>query len=230
MPPGDPLRCKAQGGWGGSAHWPDPTAQSAQSSGPASAPRPTAPQAPQHRDSVALAGRQTPPRHPRGPSTATLRVALAGRQTLPRRASGTDVPSALLSRVCHPRECSLRFDRHARHVRETGAFGPCIATVRSQWIQRCRVAPKGPVRTGRVSPPFGSDAAHPICPAIGTIALHRTAQQPCARDDVPMTSSDGAPKSHHPATLFPVHWDALSMPLKERHERIPMNLLRGARG
>ena len=23
-----PLRCKAQGGWGGSAHWPDPTAQS----------------------------------------------------------------------------------------------------------------------------------------------------------------------------------------------------------
>ena len=34
-----PLRCIAQGGWGGSAHYPDPTAQSAQSSGPASAPR-----------------------------------------------------------------------------------------------------------------------------------------------------------------------------------------------
>ena len=230
MPSGTPLRCKAQGGWGGSAHWPDPTAQSAQPPAPQLAREVRRPQRPQHRDSVALAGRQRPPRHPRGPSTATLRVALAGRQTLPRRASGTDVPSALLSRVCHPRECSLRFDRHARHVRETGAFGPCIATVRSQWIQRCRVAPKGPVRTGRVSPPFGSDAAHPICPAIGTIALHRTAQQPCARDDVPMTSSDGAPKSHHPATLFPVHWDALNVPLKERHERIPMNLLGGARG
>ena len=59
----------------------------------------TASSRPNHPGSAGLAGRQTPPRHPRGPSTATLRVALAGRQTLPRRASGTDVPSALLSIV-----------------------------------------------------------------------------------------------------------------------------------
>ena len=214
MPSGTPLRCKAQGGWGGSAHWPDPTAQSAAAArenawstararrGVPGAPAPgfAASRGVRHRHAIHAA-----------PTTATLRVALAGRQTLPRRASGTDVPSALLSRVCHPRECSLRFDRHARHVRETGpsAVHCDRAVAMDPTLPR---GPKGPVRTGRVSPPSGSDATHPIRPAIGTIALHRTAQQPCARDDVPMTSSDVAPRSQHPATLFPVQWDALSMP------------------
>ena len=33
-----PLRCKVEGGWGGSAHYPDPTAQSAPAPGAASTP------------------------------------------------------------------------------------------------------------------------------------------------------------------------------------------------
>ena len=35
-----PLRCKVEGGWGGSAHYPDPTAQSAQRPRAPSSPRP----------------------------------------------------------------------------------------------------------------------------------------------------------------------------------------------
>ena len=66
-----------------------------------------------------LAGRQTlPARHAGHPRDASLhasqgvRLCLAGRQAL------TSL-TALLGRVRHPASRSLRFDRHAHHVRQT---------------------------------------------------------------------------------------------------------------
>ena len=40
VPFSTPLRCKVQGGWGGSAHYPDPTAQSGDDCGPRPPPAP----------------------------------------------------------------------------------------------------------------------------------------------------------------------------------------------
>ena len=120
MPSGPPLRCKAQGGWGGSAHSPDPTAQSAtQTRRRTRAARHVrgGPSGPDHPGSAGLAGRQTPPRPPRGPPrdaplhpSRGVRLCLAGRQSLTRL-------TALRRIVRRSAMGSLRFDRH---VRETG--------------------------------------------------------------------------------------------------------------
>ena len=200
MPDFQALRCTAQGGWGGSAHYPDPTAQSvrvlrAQSRAPRPPAR-TVPGGPSHRAGGALAGRQTLPRPTRWPQpTATLRVALAGRQILPRKARGLR-PLTLLARICHPprARCALTGlpdgDLRSGHRGRLAAMGPSLP----------RACP-GPDRRQGESPLWRRTLAASDCPARRTIALHRAALRRPRAMTSSCASSDGAPRSRHPATL-----------------------------
>ena len=196
MSAGAPLRCKAQGGWGGSAHSPDPTAQSAAWDPRAPPPVTHARERPQHRAGGALAGRQTLPRPTRWPQpTATLRVALAGRQILPRKARGLR-PLTLLARICHPprARCALTGlpdgDLRSGHRGRLAAMGPSLP----------RACP-GPDRRQGESPLWRRTLAASDCPARRTIALHRAALRRPRAMTSSCASSDGAPRSRHPATL-----------------------------
>ena len=108
------LRCNVQGGWGGSAHWPDPTAQSASIAAPrrrSPAAVATRPQAPRRRRPRGASDLATPdtlapthrdaPRRPRGASDSAS------------QGSGPSAPH-LARQNLPPPEGSLRFDRSAR--------------------------------------------------------------------------------------------------------------------
>ena len=155
-----------------------------------------APGGPRHRAGGALAGRQTLPRPTRWPQpTATLRVALAGRQILPRKARGLR-PLTLLARICHPprARCALTGlpdgDLRSGHRGRLAAMGPSLP----------RACP-GPDRRQGESPLWRRTLAASDCPARRTIALHRAALRRPRAMTSSCASSDGAPRSRHPATL-----------------------------
>ena len=157
MPAGAPLRCKAQGGWGGSAHSPDPTAQSASQNAAAARARagvlrgvPTRPRPPRRSRPRGASDTDTP--DTLAPPTATLRVALAGRQILTRFARALRALTQLVT-ICRP--AMARFALTSpRDIDFVGSLRPHGRN----GAYRIRDEPKGPDRRPRVNPHLDSIA------------------------------------------------------------------------
>ena len=133
MPSGPPLRCKAQGGWGGSAHWPDPTAQSAPRARFPPRPCRRVPSGPgtatawpsrgvRHRHAIHAA---PAPRRSASPSRG-VRLCLAGRQALtclrPCSAS-SDTPASARCALTGTPDTFARRGPSARALRPCGRNG-----------------------------------------------------------------------------------------------------------
>ena len=144
---------------------------------------------PTHRDA---------PRRPRGASDSASLRSGATRPKL----SGQNLPS---------RDGSLRFDRLASLVRG--------GDLRSVHCDRAvamgpthRVQPKGLSGGKGQSPHVVRMCKHIRLSGHWTYRPSSRASTAHAADDGPMTSSDGAPKSHHPATLCPLAKGSTCMP------------------
>ena len=169
------------------------------------------PRAPTTVPAGTLAGRQSlPPPASCAPTTATLRVALAGRQILTRFARALRALSSARQNL-PSRDGSLRFDRLASLVRG--------GDLRSVHCDRAvamgpthRVQPKGLSGGKGQSPHLVRMCKHIRLSGPWTYRPSSRASTAHAADDGPRTSSDGAPRSHHPATLCPLAKGSTCMP------------------